>query len=85
MPSRNPQAALATEAPIRVLLVSPRPEDESAGYLFAVLHFPVYNAGVGRLDAGEIDLFVGSDYLVTLPTVELKPAGMSWRLFARSF
>jgi hypothetical protein len=32
-PSRNPQKALATEPPIRVLLVSPRPEDESAGYI----------------------------------------------------
>jgi tetratricopeptide (TPR) repeat protein len=33
LPSRNPQQALATEPPIRVLLVSPRPEDESAGYI----------------------------------------------------
>jgi tetratricopeptide (TPR) repeat protein len=33
LPSRNPQPALATEPPIRVLLVSPRPEDESAGYI----------------------------------------------------
>ncbi len=48
-------------------------EEEAAGYLFAVLHFPVYNADVGRLDAGELDVFVGPDYLVTLPTVELKP------------
>jgi magnesium transporter len=55
-------------------------EEEAAGYLFAVLHFPVYNADVGRLDAGELDVFVGSDYLVTLPTVELKPVT---RLFER--
>jgi magnesium transporter len=55
-------------------------EEEAAGYLFAVLHFPVYNAEVGRLDAGELDVFVGSDYLVTLPTVELKPVT---RLFER--
>jgi magnesium transporter len=55
-------------------------EGDSAGYLFAVLHFPVYNAGVGRLDAGELDVFVGPDYLVTLPTVELKPVT---RLFQR--
>jgi magnesium transporter len=45
-----------------------------------VLHFPVYNASVGRLDAGELDVFVGPDYLVTLPTVELKPVT---RLFER--
>ena len=57
-------------------------EEESAGYLFAVLHFPVYNANVGRLDAGELDVFVGPDYLVTLPTVELRPVT---RLFERCY
>jgi magnesium transporter len=55
-------------------------EAEGAGYLFAVLHFPVYDASVGRLNAGELDVFVGPDYLVTLPTVELKPLS---RLFQR--
>jgi len=43
------------------------------GYLFAVLHFPVYDSRIQRLNAAELDLFVGPDYLVTLPTVELKP------------
>jgi magnesium transporter len=43
------------------------------GYLFAVLHFPVYDPAVQRLNAAELDVFVGPDYLVTLPTVELKP------------
>src|SRR6266850_4798884 len=57
-------------------------EEESAGYLFAVLHFPVYNAAVGRLDAGELDIFLGPDYLVTLPNVELKPVT---RLFERCY
>ena len=57
-------------------------EEESAGYLFAVLHFPVYNASVGRLDAGELDVFVGPDYLVTLPAVELRPVT---RLFERCY
>jgi magnesium transporter len=55
-------------------------EEEASGYLFAVLHFPVYNASVGRLDAGELDVFVGPDYLVTLPNVDLKPVT---RLFQR--
>jgi len=50
------------------------------GYLFAVLHFPVYDPAVGRLNAAELDVFVGPDYLVTLPTVELKPLT---RLFER--
>src|SRR5207248_8998064 len=35
---------------------------------------------VGRLNAGELDVFVGPDYLVTLPTVELRPVS---RLFQR--
>ena len=50
------------------------------GYLFTVLHFPVYDAAVGRLNAGELDAFVGPDYLVTLPAVELRPVS---RLFRR--
>jgi len=33
LPNRNPWPALATKPPIRVLLVSPRPEDESAAYI----------------------------------------------------
>src|SRR5207237_8861642 len=43
------------------------------GYLFAVLHFPIYDPAVQRLNAAELDVFVGPDYLVTLPTVELLP------------
>src|SRR5712691_1200525 len=50
------------------------------GYLFAVLHFPVYDKAVGRLNSGELDVFIGPDYLVTLPTVELLPVT---RLFRR--
>ena len=48
-------------------------EDGDGGYLFAVLHFPVYDKTVGRLNAGELDVFLGPDYLVTLPSVELRP------------
>jgi tetratricopeptide (TPR) repeat protein len=33
LPNRDALSALATEPPIRVLLVSPRPEDESAAYI----------------------------------------------------
>src|SRR6266536_2857924 len=56
--------------------------EEPDGYLFAVLHFPVYDTAVGRLNAGELDVFVGADYLVTLPAVELKPVS---RLFQRCY
>jgi len=50
------------------------------GYLFGVLHFPAYDKAVQRLNAGELDFFLGPDYLVTLPNVELLPAT---RLFRR--
>jgi magnesium transporter len=54
-------------------------EDGQGGYLFTVLHFPVYDAAVGRLNAGELDAFVGPGYLVTLPAVELRPVSLLFR------
>ena len=33
----------------------------------------MYDKAIGRLNAGELDVFLGADYLVTLPTVELRP------------
>ena len=55
--------------------------DESGigGYLFTVLHFPVYDKTVGRLNAGELDAFIGPDYIVTLPVVELRPVTLLFR------
>src|SRR5919197_966715 len=50
------------------------------GYLFGVLHFPVYDKAIQRLNAAELDFFIGPDYLVTLPNVELLPVT---RLFRR--
>jgi magnesium transporter len=55
--------------------------DEYADYRFVVLHFPVYDKTIGRLNAAELDVFIGPDYLVTLPNVELLPVT---RLFARA-
>jgi magnesium transporter len=49
------------------------------GYLFSVLHFPVYDKTVGRLNAGELDVFIGPDYIVTVPTVELRPVTLLFR------
>jgi magnesium transporter len=64
-----------------VLSKRQRPKvDEYADYRFVVLHFPVYDKAVQRLNAGELDVFLGPDYLVTLPTVELLPVT---RLFQR--
>jgi magnesium transporter len=50
------------------------------GYLFGVLHFPAYDKNIQRLNAGELDFFLGSDYLVTISNVELLPVT---RLFTR--
>jgi magnesium transporter len=50
------------------------------GYLFGVLHFPAYDKNVQRLNAGELDFFIGPDYLVTISNVELLPVT---RLFNR--
>jgi magnesium transporter len=64
--------------------VYPREDDGSGGYLFTVLHFPVYDAAVGRLNAGELDAFIGPDYIVTLPAVELRPVSLLFRRAAES-
>ena len=36
-------------------------------HLFIVLYFPAYEKATGRLRAMEVDLFVGPDYVITLP------------------
>jgi magnesium transporter len=57
-----------------VLSKRQRPKvDEYPDYLFGVLHFPFYDKSAKRLNAAELDFFVGQGYLVTLPTVELLP------------
>jgi magnesium transporter len=47
--------------------------DEYDGYLFIVLHFPAFDKTVGRLNATELDLFIGPDFLITLPNEPLQP------------
>jgi magnesium transporter len=47
--------------------------DEYDDYLFIVLHFPRYDKQVGRLNAAELDLFVGPDFLITIPNEALQP------------
>jgi magnesium transporter len=64
-----------------VLSKRQRPKiDEYPEYLFVVLHFPHYDKSIQRLNAAELDVFLGHDYLVTLPNVELLPVT---RLFRR--
>ena len=47
--------------------------DEYDDYLFVVLHFPAYDKTVGRLNAAELDVFVGPDYVITLPNEPIQP------------
>jgi magnesium transporter len=47
--------------------------DEYPDYLFIVLHFPVFDKAIGRLNAAELDMFVGPDYVLTLPNSPLQP------------
>ncbi len=57
-----------------VLSRNQRPKiDVYDDYLFIVLHFPIFDPAAGRLGAGELDLFVGPGYLVTIPNQPLQP------------
>ena len=47
--------------------------DEYPDYLFIVLHFPVFDKQLGRLNAAELDIFIGPDFLVTLPNQPIPP------------
>jgi magnesium transporter len=63
-----------------VLSKRQRPKiDEYPEYLFVVLHFPFYDKTVQRLNAAELDIFLGPDFLVTLPNVELLPVTYLFR------
>jgi magnesium transporter len=54
--------------------------DEYDDYLFIVLHFPAFDKRVGRLNAAELDIFIGPDYVITLQNEPLRPVE---RLFER--
>src|SRR3954462_9173960 len=45
--------------------------DEYDGYLFVVLHFPRFDKAISRLNGAELDVFVGPDYVITLPNERL--------------
>src|SRR4051795_12785878 len=45
--------------------------DEYDAYLFVVLHFPRFDKQISRLNAAELDVFVGPDYVITLPNERL--------------
>jgi len=47
--------------------------DSYDDYIFIVLQFPVFEKATGRLLSAELDIFVGPDYLITLPETQLPP------------
>jgi len=47
--------------------------DQYQDYVFIVLHFPIYEKSTGRILTAEMDLFMGPDYLITLPNMALPP------------
>ena len=47
--------------------------DEYDDYLFVVLHFPRYDKTIGRLNAAELDVFIGPDFVITLPNEAIQP------------
>lgn len=47
--------------------------DQYDDYVFIVLQFPMFEKETGRILTAELDLFMGADYLITLPTIPLPP------------
>jgi magnesium transporter len=57
-----------------VLSRNQRPKiDVYDDYLFIVLQFPIFDPSVGRLNAGELDIFVAAGLLITIPARSLQP------------
>ena len=47
--------------------------DQYDDYVFIVLHFPMFEKSTSRMLTAELDLFMGPDYLITLPNIPLPP------------
>ncbi len=52
--------------------------DEYDDYVFLVLHFPRFDKGTGRLQAAELNVFIGPGLLITIPKEPLKPISALW-------
>jgi magnesium transporter len=42
-------------------------------YLFLILHFPILHRGSGRVEAVEVDIFLGKNFLITIQKGKFKP------------
>ena len=47
--------------------------DQYDDYVFIVLHFPLFDKDTNRILTAELDLFLGPDYLITMPNMPLPP------------
>ncbi len=47
--------------------------DEYEEYMFLVMHFPRYDKASGRLHSAELDVFIGPDFVITLPNEPIVP------------
>ncbi len=47
--------------------------DQYDDYVFIILHFPMFEKTTSRMLTAELDLFMGPDYLITLPNIPLPP------------
>jgi magnesium transporter len=47
--------------------------DQYDDYVFIVLHFPLFDKDTSRILTAELDLFMGPDYLITMPNMPLPP------------
>ena len=56
--------------------------DEYDEYLFLVMQFPRFDKETGRLHAAELDIFVGPDYVITLPNIPLPPLSAMFERYA---
>lgn len=52
--------------------------DEYDEYMFLVLHFPRFDKETGRLQAAELNVFIGPGLVITLPKEPLKPISALW-------
>jgi magnesium transporter len=62
-----------------VASINQRPKlDVYDDYLFLVVHFPRFDKETGRLHAAELDVFIGPDYVITLPQEPIVPLPAMW-------
>jgi magnesium transporter len=47
--------------------------DQYDDYVFIVLHFPLFDKDSARILTAELDLFMGEDFLITMPNIPLPP------------